>query len=298
MPVSTSALDALADESAETLRGLEEQLAAVLSPLRAWAVAWWLQGPTNQVSSAQMTQRVEAVDWVAAEELLLRAQEEGATAAVVQLGLVLALEDLILPALDTSAPARVVGETRAKLLERLTSVALLPAAHQPGFINQAVGWAEGGLRSAVTELSAEAQMSTGLAHGASLVWHGERNACVTCTGFIGSVVRTTGETFDSVGFDGRPTTVQAPPVHPRCRCQLVVVAGDPEPLSLAYRREAVRQVLKGWRLESESNAARVRAAEALLAKSPAAPKSVQSVAQRAVDTGKFRDGGVVPTVAP
>lgn len=292
-------LDALADESAEVLHKIEEKLAALLGSLKAWSVAWWLnagQGPTNQAPTpAQMAQRVEAVDWAAAEQLLVEAQEEGAVTAVAQLSLALLAAELIMPSLDERAPVVRVAEVRTRLLERLTTVALMPAATQPGFVNQAIGWAEGGLRSAVTELSAEAQMRTGLAHGAALVWHGERNACVTCTGYIGAVVRSAGEGFESVGFDGQPGTLRVPPAHPRCRCQLVVVAGDPEPLALAYRREAVRQVLKGWRLESESNAVRLRAAEALLAKNPAAPRTVKRAAANAVAEGAFGGGGVVPT---
>lgn len=292
-------LEATVDEADESLLGLAAVAVGVLAALRAWSVANWLRGTTNQtgLQAGEVRNKVDAVDWATAAEALRQAQAEGAATALVQLSLDERWARVGGPtpvALDASKAEETISLVRANLLSRLIATTQMPVALQPGFVNQAVQWAESGLSSGVEELSSEAQLETALANGGSAIWHGERNACVVCTGFIGAVVSTRGEAFQSVGFDGKGGGVLSPPVHPHCRCQLVVVSGNVEPLALAYRREAVRQVLKGWRLESESNAARLRAAEALLAKNPTAPASVKTAAQRAVEAGKFKDGGMVP----
>ena len=68
-----------------------------------------------------------------------------------------------------------------------------------------------------------------------------------------------------------------------------VDAGGPVlnlPDSLA--REARRSVVKGWALASESQTARRRAAEQLLASGAGLPTTVEERAARAVRSGKFK----------
>lgn len=105
-----------------------------------------------------------------------------------------------------------------------------------------------------------------------LVWAPETDACVHCLAYAGQYVPADGSgTFpEGLSYDPKGGVTPfgdlvAPPLHPHCRCDL-------EPWSLdwgtdlpdALVREAERSVLRGWAMESESNAARLRAAEDLL----------------------------------
>ena len=63
---------------------------------------------------------------------------------------------------------------------------------------------------------------------------------------------------------------------------------DPDSISYpeGLRREAERSVARGFS-GSDSNVAKVKAADALLTKGTDLPKSVQAYAQRAVNKGAF-----------
>jgi hypothetical protein len=123
-----------------------------------------------------------------------------------------------------------------------------------------------------------------------VVWVGERDACQHCLKLSG-VVADSGDEFDwqdtyaAAPLSKPPVTLDAPPRHPNCRCHL-------EPLNhpsyaAALRREADRSILRGWSLESESEAARVVAAQRLLASGVTAPASVKAAAKAAVREGRF-----------
>jgi hypothetical protein len=123
--------------------------------------------------------------------------------------------------------------------------------------------------------------------GNVLMWVPERDACVRCTRYAGLRLLRPGDRFPGgLSYDPEQDTtdvpsVKGPPLHPHCRCELQQVRkGGSEDASAALRREADRSVLKGWARESESNAARRRAAEKLLASGVRAPASVKAEARR------------------
>ncbi len=144
---------------------------------------------------------------------------------------------------------------------------------------------------------------TAAREGARLIWRDERDACVVCLALAGHTVDPSeGEAFDEFAtFDpthsptpvwppGMPLTY--PPRHPHCRCWVEVWRGSAAglvDLSQALRREALRSALRGWSLPSESNAARLRAAEHVLRSGLAdsMPKSVRAEGERAVGRGRF-----------
>jgi hypothetical protein len=125
------------------------------------------------------------------------------------------------------------------------------------------------------------------------MWVPERDACVRCLRYSGLRLLRPGDRFpgglsylpDAVPASA-PTSVPSPPLHRRCRCELQLVArGDSEEASAALKREADRSILRGFAVESESQATRRRAAEKLLASGVNAPKSVKADARRRLQAG-------------
>lgn len=156
----------------------------------------------------------------------------------------------------------------------------------------------------VTQINAAsntASRTVGEAVGSPMVWEAERDACVYCLALAGEVVETAGDEFPPANlYDDRGSnariTVQQPPLHPHCRCRLAIL-NSPE-YADSLKREAQRSILRGFSLQSESNAVRVRAAERLLARDPVAPKSVKAYAAKAVRDGKFPRGRRTPDGDP
>lgn len=131
--------------------------------------------------------------------------------------------------------------------------------------------------------------------GMMKLWVAERDACVHCLAYSGMTTGYRGEFPDDLTFGDRPIpqehTLKAPPLHPHCRCKAVPwndawrTPGEAVSAPEALQREAVRSVLKGWALDSESNAARMRAAQRLLNSGPNIPKTVIEEAQRSLRKG-------------
>lgn len=124
------------------------------------------------------------------------------------------------------------------------------------------------------------------------MWRAERDACVHCLAYQGHYCETADDEFPAgLTFAEEPLTngpVPNPPLHGRCRCELVLVHRDRvEPLSEAYKREAQRSILRGTARPSESESLRVDAAGRLLDSGTNLPASVQRIAKRAVRTGHF-----------
>lgn len=126
-----------------------------------------------------------------------------------------------------------------------------------------------------------------------VMWVAERNACVHCLAYSG-VVADNGNSFPpDLTFGARPLTpygdLAMPPLHPHCRCRITPWLGSDSDYSLsdALKREARRSVLKGWSLPSESEGARLLAADRLLRRGAGLPKSVEQAARRAVRRGHF-----------
>lgn len=150
------------------------------------------------------------------------------------------------------------------------------------------------------------------------MWLAERDACVVCLALSGHVAPYGGSFDASATFGDKPLPVwppgplERPPRHPHCRCRVTpwighdtagaLTASIPgwhkgqasanESLSDALKREARRSVLKGWSLESESEAVRLRAADRLLQRGANLPKTVEQQARKAVRTGHFASRAV------
>lgn len=121
-----------------------------------------------------------------------------------------------------------------------------------------------------------------------LMWVPERDACARCQRYAGLTLLDPKDTFPGgLSFDPAQQTTDAPavpgpPLHPHCRCELQLIPrGDSGPASEALAREAQRSIMKGWSLESEGDASRRRAAQALLSSGDAiVPKSVKLEARK------------------
>lgn len=218
------------------------------------------------------------------------AQELGAKQAISQLDKPVkapkvAVSKQASEAIDAVAPK--VGEklaAAASILDGLSDnaewddvqAAVGVAAQGVTAIDRAATWlVNDASNSAVQAVTAKAGIGT--------VFIGERDACLDCNGYIGL-------TSDDDGYD-------TPPIHPNCRCSLAPWSADwaPDDGSESYpealQREADRSVLKGWS-GSDSDAARVRAADALLKAGTDLPKSVKQQAASAVRKGTFGNARV------
>jgi hypothetical protein len=167
-------------------------------------------------------------------------------------------------------PGEALAEARRRLavvgdLSNLASVLTITAP-----LTRSVADMGAAAQYAVHRSANEAVMSAAAQAGAKTVFVPERDACVDC-------IEQGGQTDDD-GFE-------LPPLHPWCRCE-VQTYDDPD-VPLALKREAIRSVLRGFSLPSESEAERLRAAAAMLKKRPQAPESVKAYARRAVAEGRF-----------
>lgn len=124
-----------------------------------------------------------------------------------------------------------------------------------------------------------------------LIWEPERDACVKCLKYAGQY-RSANASFPAgQSFDPKAPapkgTIPGPPAHPRCRCNLAVIPrAAAQANSKALQREAQRSILKGWALDSESDAVRMRAARDLLNSGAIVPKSVIDEARRRLKSGQ------------
>jgi hypothetical protein len=197
---------------------------------------------------------------------------------------------------------RVWEEAPAKAREELEKAAAkVREARTPDDLQDALT----GARRAVTRTEAAARFTVNRSlsegtehvadqHGLSRIWLPERDACVHCLAYAGEVAGP-GESFrGGLTFGRKPLhapseSVDGCPLHPNCRCrlQVFVVGVDSPDLPATLKREALRSVLRGWSLPSESNRVRVDAADRALRQAGNMPKSVQDYARRAVRTGEF-----------
>lgn len=173
-----------------------------------------------------------------------------------------------------SKPAEALGVAmqRARILGRVEDLGSVLTVLAP--LNRSVADMTAAAEFAVHRSANEAVVSAARQAGSKIVFVPERDACLDC-------IERSGETGESVASD-------PPPVHPHCRCE--VQGYDDEDVPLALRREAVRSVLRGFSLPSESEAERLRAAAAALRAGAKAPESVKAYARRAVREGRFPRG--------
>jgi hypothetical protein len=111
-------------------------------------------------------------------------------------------------------------------------------------------------------------------YGARGLWVTEPDACVNCLAYAGRLADRDGHFPGGLSMDprARSTTKAAmdgPPLHPNCRCRLVPWMPDwdtgPGSLPDLLREQALRNIATGRSRPTESQAARRRAAQALLA---------------------------------
>lgn len=201
----------------------------------------------------------------------------------------------------------IVGAARSGALAVLTKATMLSAGYLGAMA--AVGGATKGVnglralaRTVVNEAHSRGVREVTEGHHYGRVWVAERDGCVHCLAYAG-VIAWEGESFPlGRTFADKPSTwateLPDPPLHPHCRCQTLPHLerfGSAFPDALA--REARRSVAKGWRVESESQAVRLRAAENLLQRGADLPASVQEGARRSLARGKFPDRRV-PVYTP
>jgi len=151
---------------------------------------------------------------------------------------------------------------------------------------------EMGARTIVNAAHADGVDMVARKNGWETVWRPERDACLDCLALAGVMSRggvfPKGRTYRANGkaYAVPKGALTGPPLHPSCRCGTapwsVEWTSDLGSLPDALKREAQRSVILGFALESESDAARRKAAEKLLAADPALPKTVKSRARSAV----------------
>lgn len=127
-----------------------------------------------------------------------------------------------------------------------------------------------------------------------LLWIAERDGCLHCLALAGHVIAA-GDLFPDVTFGDKPLggRVPYPPRHPFCRCRVRPYTGPTASRDLsaddpasALAREARRSVLRGWSA-SDSETARLRAADRLVQAGADLPRSVVDRAVRNIREGRF-----------
>jgi hypothetical protein len=154
------------------------------------------------------------------------------------------------------------------------------------------------ITTTVNEAVNEATQAAAQQAGAKKLWVAERDACVNCAAYAGLTVAADAQFPAGLSWDpnqrGRGEAIDAPPLHPNCRCRVVAWKdswAQPGVIAMpdAMRREARRSIARGWSLPTESGAARIRAARELLRTGAGLPKSVEEFAAAAVRAGRFQD---------
>ena len=303
------ALEHLAAESASS--SLRDQLQAISQ----WLAVRWVQdfgALTAQADPArlpgllaELRGRISLVQFEPSQQLTYwaeRARILGVTQAVAELKLPLP------PALQNAAVGRdtaeAIDKVAATVADRLARAQRVTRAIRSGThadVIPAVAVASGAAADVerasrwVTNREVNhgsAQVADAL--GAGKMWVAERDACLHCIAYSG-VIAEPGQHFPSdLTFAAKPLKLMSPildrpPLHPHCRCRITPWLGSDTDYSLsdALKREARRSVLKGWSLPSESENARLQAADRLLQRGAGLPKSVEQTARRAVRLGHF-----------
>ncbi|WP_344951421.1 hypothetical protein, partial [Actinomadura miaoliensis] len=197
------------------------------------------------------------------------------------------------PRLDAAARAHAAAEAAARRIEEgadpiATTHAVKAQLRATGTtaVNQA---AAAGSAAAATQLGAR-----------QLLWVAERDACLTCIALAGEIAPIDTGFSPDITYGDRPLRWNdfsgRPPRHPHCRCHIVPYLGGAQDQAAAdaLQREARRSVVRGWSLPSESEAARIRAADRLLRRGVGLPVSVERYGHQAVAAGRFPRGRALP----
>ena len=201
---------------------------------------------------------------------------------------------------ETAEKARQEVEEAVRMVGRAEEIGDVEDALQRA--RRSVTRVESGARWGVNRALAAGTTEVATATSTSRLWVGERDACVQCLAYIGHVAESDEPFPAGLTFGKKPLSfdpVPDPPLHPRCRCRIRLwrsewdAPGTSTPEAL--RREAVRSVLRGWSLPSESERVRLDAAERLLKRGGLdMPKSVQDYARKAIKRGHFPRGRDFP----
>lgn len=155
-------------------------------------------------------------------------------------------------------------------------------------------------REASTQLSAAHADGVAVAAerlGWVLVLVPERDACLVCTSYAGSVVEPGGRFTAVRNFAAGPLAEGGVgvPVHPWCRCSVRAVAPeDADTVADPLRREAERSILRFDALPSESDRARTEAARRLLDEGS---RLAKTVLQRSATQVRKRDKAAAKVAA-
>lgn len=192
------------------------------------------------------------------------------------------LEEMVREQLNRSRHLLSTGESRFPSVAAALQVARTAVSR----VRSAVAWL-------VHQEAARGAGAVAEQLGLGRLWVAEVDACARCAAYSGEIAAP-GEDFEGGrSFDPRqrgygPATVTGVPLHPRCRCQTMPWNPQwPSALPGLLRRRAAEHVAAGDALPSESGAARVRAAAAVLASGRALPSRVRARAQQAVREGRF-----------
>ena len=217
----------------------------------------------------------------------------------------------------------------AQLLARLSSVrtrqqgflanadALISVARDRGDVlrafalaSRAATYTDQAVSGLVHDAARGGMEQVALADGWQQIAVGERNCCLRCASFQGAIAEPPDYVFHPVllgpwltAQDHLGATI---PFHPHCRDRGRLVRADqsrvsspmdPGALTNVLQREARRSIVLGIALPSESQAARQRAAQNLLARRSGAglPKTVEQRARRRIAAGQFRTRAVITT---
>jgi hypothetical protein len=167
------------------------------------------------------------------------------------------------------------------------NTAIAPVVQNPAKTKAATAWAvNAASNSAVAKIAKERNMD--------YCWIGERDGCVHCQAYNGEFSNDKGQFPTELTFANKPLKVYGgklvhPPLHPHCRCHIEI--GISQDYADALKREAVRSILKGIKLPSESEKVRIDAAERLLEEDPVAPESVKKYSARMVKNYEAKKAG-------
>lgn len=208
------------------------------------------------------------------------------------------------PALPLSMPtrdaapdlglSRAVAEQAVRALSELrtSAVAARGYAAVAGAMAQADRSAtrvESAVAFETTRAAAEGVRDVAAVTSGHVLWVAERDGCLSCLAYAGQTATASGVFPSGLTFGDRPLDppgpLVGPALHPRCRCSLEVWHPADVGVVEALRREAKRSVLQGIALDSE--AARLQAADNLLAAGAGLPRTVEDRARAAVRRGEF-----------
>ena len=176
--------------------------------------------------------------------------------------------------------------------------------------NRAVTYTDQAASNLVHDAARSGIDQVAAADGWQQICIGERNCCLRCASFQGAIAEPPDYVFHPVllgrwltAADHMGATI---PFHPHCRDRGRLVRADqtrvsslmdPGSLTSALRREARRSIVLGLALPSESQSARQRAAQDLLARRGGAglPKTVEQRARRRIASGQFHTRAVITT---